>query len=129
MADLVINKPPQPKKKKKGSRLTRVGGSFFRPWAAVSDKEGFVLCTWCNAEFLSTNATGKNGHEETETHKKFAEEYNDNIPKFTGEIKKERHYLSKYQENAEKKKLFEYKHQNLCLSKNIFCHFFSNIFM
>jgi len=78
---------------------------------------------------LSTNATGKNGHEETETHKKFAEEYNDNILKFTGEKKKERQYLSKYQENAEKKKLFEYKLLNLCLSKNIFCHFYSNIFM
>ena len=39
--------------------------------------------------------------------------------KFIGEIKKDRQYLSKYQENAEKKKLFEYKLLNLCLSKNI----------
>ena len=105
MADLVINKPPQPKKKKKGSRLTRVGGSFFRPWAAVSNKEGFVLCTWCNAEFLSTNATGKNGHEETETHKKFAEEYNDNILKFTGEKKKGKTIFIKISRERRKEKI------------------------
>jgi len=99
------------------NRLTRLGSAFYRPWAANSDREGFVLCVWCNSEFLTSNATGKKGHEESDRHKKFEEKYKANLQTATSNIEKERQYLSRIQENLENIKLFEYKLLNLCLSK------------
>ena len=41
------------KKVKVGDKLTRIGGVFYKPWAAKSTQKCFVLCKWCNSEFLS----------------------------------------------------------------------------
>jgi len=65
------------KKVKPGDKLTRIGGDFFKPWAAKHKQKGFVLCTWCNSEFPSKNAGGKKGHEASEQHQKKEKEYMD----------------------------------------------------
>jgi hypothetical protein len=49
---------------KSGDGLTRKGHHLYRPWAAKSQNEGYIICTWCNSEYLATNATGRKGHEE-----------------------------------------------------------------
>ena len=103
------------KKFKVGDKLTRIGGVFYKPWAAKSAKKGFVLCTWCNSEFLSKNAGGKKGHEASEQHQKKEKEYKDAQSKNLGNTSKERGFISNFRENIEKTKLFEYKLLSLCL--------------
>ena len=60
---------------KSGDGLTRKGHHLYRPWAAKSQNEGYIICTWCNSEYLATNATGKKGHEESIQHKKLDLQY------------------------------------------------------
>ncbi len=64
----IKNKPEESKKMgdkyiKSGDRLTSKGHRLYRHWAAKSQNVGYIICTWCNSEFLATNATGKKAHE------------------------------------------------------------------
>ena len=54
--------------------LLRVGSHYYREWAAKSKTPGFIRCTWCDSEFLR-NGTGSKGHENSESHKKRAENF------------------------------------------------------
>ena len=102
-------------KVQEGCQLTTVGSPFFRDWASKSQTKGYIFCIWCNSEFLAKNAGGKNGHESSDRHKKFAEQYMNKVEQTKVKTNKEREFLTRFQENQEKTKLFEYKFLSLCL--------------
>ncbi len=62
----------------------------------------------------------KNGHENTDKHRRYNEEYKNNYEKPKQDNDKERRILTKAQENHQKIKLFEFKLLNLCLGKTIY---------
>lgn len=80
-----------------GKRLLTIGSTFYRVWAARSNRPGFIVCNWCQSEFLARNATGAKGHEKSETHQKNAEKFEKKQGKKKGKsaklfrIKKDEH--------------------------------------
>ena len=97
-------------------RLLRVGSHYYREWAAKSKTPGFIRCTWCDSEFLVRNATGSKGHENSESHKKRAENF-EREKNSGGKLGKDKLIIPKAVENQRMVKLFENKLLNFCLSK------------
>ncbi len=93
------------------SRLLKVGGSFYKPWASKSSRQGYICCKWCHSEFMTKNACGKKGHEMSETHLKNAKIYNEQENQ-----KKEDKMLPSLILKKNQITLFEYRLLNFCIS-------------
>ena len=100
-----------------GILLLRKGSPFYRPWASISNEKGSIKCLWCCSEFKVANATGPNGHEETDRHVKLAKELANNLEKPKEDVSKQQIYFTKMEEKVYKRKHFEYKFLNICLGK------------
>ncbi len=63
-------------------------GAHFRVWAMESDKGGdYIHCFWCKKDFLTSNITGKNGHENTQIHREKQKENEEKLKKENNQLK------------------------------------------
>ncbi len=98
-----------------GKSLLLKGSPCYRPRAAKSENKGYVRCIWIASEFNAKNATGKNGHEDTDKHKKFLQIHKKITEAPKEGLKRQQECFTKAQMKLFKIKHFEYKFLGLCL--------------
>ena len=101
-------------------------GHFYRVWAMESEKgPQFIRCQWCNKEFLASNITGKNGHEQTKAHRQKQNEFEARQQKSLNQ-----NPLVLMTDRLNSTKLFSYRFTQICLGNKseILCLYMHDFF-